>query len=103
MTDISETTICLILDVCTVYCDILTNITDGDRLVLEAGHLPILNLPGHGPAGRVDQEVGELSHDVGQRHQGQEVDLGQDTLPHGECSYKSLYYPSTQLFQSHIT
>ena len=81
MTVVSKSTICFILD---LRADDPSRITIiiSNSLILEARHLSVSNLPGHGPAGGVDQEVGELPQDVGQRHQGQEVDLGQETLPH---------------------
>ena len=81
MAVVSKSTICFILDLRADYSSLIT-INISKSLILEARHLSIPNLPGHGPAGGVDQEVGELPHDVGQSHQGEEVDLWQETLPH---------------------
>ena len=42
--------------------------SDG-RLILEAGQIPELKIPGEGPAGGVDQEVRQLPDDVRERHE----------------------------------
>ena len=39
------------------------------RLILEAGQIPELQVPGEGPAGGVDQEVSQLPDNVGESHQ----------------------------------
>ena len=44
-------------------------LTGGGRLILEAGQVPELQVPGEGPAGGVDQEVRQLPDNVGESHQ----------------------------------
>ena len=55
------------------------------RLVVEAGQVPELEVPGEGPAGGVDQEVGELPHDVGESHEGEIVKPTPRQLSHPVC------------------
>ena len=50
-------------------------LTGVGRLILEAGQVPELQVPGEGPAGCVDQEVRQLPDNVGESHQWEIIDL----------------------------
>ena len=62
-------------------------------LVLEAGLVSELHLPGHGPAGGVDEEVCELAHNVGECHEGEVVHILDGELSHVAAEYLSLSLP----------
>ena len=75
-------TVFLFLQTGTVDLALLTGVR---RLVVEAGQVPELEVPGEGPAGGVDQEVGELPHDVGESHEGEIVKPTPRQLSHPVC------------------
>ena len=74
-------TVFLLLQTGAVHRYLLLLPSDG-RLILEAGQIPELEVPGEGPAGGVDQEVRQLPDDVRERHEWEIIDLAQRQLSH---------------------
>ena len=77
-------TVCLLLQTGAVDRYLLPS-ASVSRLVLEARQVPELDVPGEGPAGGVDQEVGELPHNVGESHQREIIQPAPCQLSHLVC------------------
>ena len=75
-------TVFLLLQAGAVDRSLLTGVR---RLVVEARQVPELEVPGEGSAGGVDQEVGELSDNVGESHQWEIIQPAPCELSHPAC------------------